>query len=387
MFNYKIGCAAAFLAASDLSMFCWGNNFKPDMLYTFLSTLSLYFLVRFIKCKQSKKNIILASSFLGLAALTKAGLYMLFYPIAGFLLVFLLFIKKESFIKSLYYVGLFVVIQLVFIMGWQMRNYHATGVSSFVSSKVGPLLLNFNCTRLLAYQEGISRDEAREIVNKKYITEDIMKLNVHERNEYLKNIASKIILNSPLDYAIATLKYSPALFVGSPPPDYLYTNQRREELFEKMGIKLYTEYIYKYNTSLPMVSKREPHYLGVLSSFPILKKLWNRNQYSYIFLWSMIKSHLLLIYLMAIIGSILILKNKSDRWVLILMVLIVVYYVTVLGIGPVASRMRSTLMPIFYFLGSYGLIWLGKVLQQFINSRANFENIRHLRFGNRYLWK
>ena len=31
MFNYKIGCVAAILAAVDLSMFCWSNNFKADM--------------------------------------------------------------------------------------------------------------------------------------------------------------------------------------------------------------------------------------------------------------------------------------------------------------------------------------------------------------------
>ena len=63
-------------------------------------------------------------------------------------------------------------------------------------------------------------------------------------------------------------------------------------------------------------------------------------------------------------------KYKSVRWVLILMVLILAYYIALLG--PVAvSRHRAILIPIFYFLSSYGLIWLGKVFQQFINSRAN----------------
>ena len=370
IFNYKIGCAAAFLAAADLSMFCWGNNFKPDMLYAFLSTLSIYFLVRFVKCRQSKKNIILASFILGLAVLTKGALYLLFPLIAVFLLVFLLFIRRNSFSKSLYYVSLFVVIQLVFIMGWQTRNYHATGVYSFISTKVGATVFYWNIARLVVYQEGVSLAEARKILKEKYDTDDTMKLTDTERCKYLQKIAFKIILNSPLDYAIATLKYSPAFFVGTVPPDYLFTNQRREELFEEMGIKLHTEYSYVNNTSLPMVSKREASYLGALSSFPILKKLWNRNQYSYIFLWSMIKSHILLIYLMTIIGSFLILKDKSDRWVFVLMVLIVVYYVAIIGIGPVASRVRCTLMPIFYFLSSYGLIWLGKVLQQFVKRRS-----------------
>ena len=186
IFNYKVGCVAAFLAAADVSMFCWGNNFKPDMIYAFLLTMSIYFLVKFIKIKQSKKSIILASLFLGLAVLTKSGLYMLFPLIAGFLLVFLLFVKKESFIKCFYYVSLFVVIQLVFVMGWQMRNYHATGTADF-SSRIGTItLLQNQVPFLIAHQEGISREEAIKRVRKKYATEDIMKLDAPARNKYFK---------------------------------------------------------------------------------------------------------------------------------------------------------------------------------------------------------
>jgi hypothetical protein len=382
IFNYKIGCAAAFLAAADLSMFCWGNNFKPDMLYAFLSTLFIYFLVRFVKCKQSKKNIILASLFLGLAVLTKGGLYMLFPLIAGFLLVFLLFVKKKSFIKCFYYVSLFSVIQLVFIMGWQMRNYHATGVYSFISSKTGQIVLYQQIAYLIAEQEGVSRIEAREIINKKYVTDNIMKLTKPERHKYFQDIAFKIVLNSPLDYAIATLKYSPTFFVGTTPPDFLFSKQKREELFEVLQVKLYNYNVKDDKSSLPMLSKRVPEYMGGLSSFPLLKKLWNSNHYTYIFLWSMIKSHLLLIYLMSIVGSFLILKDKSDRWVLVLMVLIVVYYVAIIGIGPTASRVRCTLMPIFYFLSSYGLIWSGKVLHQFVKSCANYKKTESLKNNN-----
>ena len=370
MFNYKIGCVAAFLAAADVSMFCWSNNLKSDMIYAFLFTLSIYFLVKFIKIKQSKRNIILASLFLGLAVLTKSGLYMLFPLIAGFLLVFLLFVKRESFVKCFYYVGLFVVIQLVFVTGWQMRNFHATGVKAFSSKVGGIILFKKHVPLMLVRQEGISIKEAQERVRKKYATEDIMKLDRGSREEYFKNVALKIVLGSPLDYAVVLLKSSPQLFVGTTPPDFLYTKHKREELYEILRVKLYNYILPNVNSSLPMRSKRVPEYMGPLSSLPLLKKLWNSNHYSYIFMWSMIKAHILMIYLMAIIGSFLITKDKSDRWILIIMVLIIAYYVPVLG-PATASRHRAVLMPIFYFLSSYGLIWLGKVFLQFINSRAN----------------
>jgi len=375
MFNYKIGCVAAILAAVDLSMFCWSNNLKPDMIYAFLFTLSIYFLVKFIKIKQSKKNIILASIFLGLAVLTKAGLYMLFPLIAGFLLVFLLFVKKKSFVKCFYYVSLFVVIQLVFVMGWQMRNIHATGVMAF-SSHVGQIaLFKKHIPFVLAHQEGISVEEARIRLREKYATEDIMKLDRAGRDAYFKNVAFKIVLGSPLDTAFVYLRSSPQLFLGTTPPDFLFSKRKRDELFEILQVKLYTEYQYKNDerTSLPTLSKREPIYMGPLSSFPLLKKLWNSNHYSYIFLWSMIKAHILLICLMTIIGSFLIAKEKSDRWILVLMVLIIAY--TILIVGPeTASRHRAIFMPILYFLSSYGLVWLGKVLQQFVKRKRRSWN-------------
>jgi hypothetical protein len=337
--------------------------------------------VKFVKLKQSKKNIILASLFLGLAVLTKSGLVILFYPISGFLLAFLLFIKKKSFIKSFYYVGLFVVIQLVFIMGWQVRNYQATGVMDY-SSQVGEMLLfKKHIPFIIAYQEGISNQEARERVRKKYDTEDIMKLDAAARSEYFKKVAFSIVLRSPLDYAIVIAKTSPQLFLGTTPPDFLYTKQKREDFFEILQVELYDYNLPKAKSSLPMLTKRVPAYMGPFSSSPLLKKLWDSNHYSYIFLWSIIKAHVLLIYLMTIIGCFLILRDKSDRWVLVLMVLIIIFYVPVLG-PETASRHRAVLMSIFYFLSSYGLIWLGKVFLQFINSRANHNKPEYLNNDN-----
>jgi hypothetical protein len=312
-----------------------------------------------------------------LAVLTKSGLYMLFPLIAGFLLVFLLFVKKEPFIKCFYYVSLFVVIQLVFVTGWQMRNFHATGVKSF-SSYIGDIVLfKKHVPLILVHQDGISLEEARKRLLNKYATEDIMKLDRAVRDEYFKNVAFKIVLGSPLDYAVVLLKSTPQLFVGTTPPDFLFTKHKREELYEILQVKLYNYILPNDNSSLPMRSKRVPEYMGPLSSFPLLRKLWNSNHYSYIFMWSMIKAHILLIYLMTIIGSFLITKDKSDRWILVLMVLIIICYVPVLG-PETASRHRAILMSIFYFLSSYGLVWLGMVLHQFTKRKVFSEKVSEI---------
>jgi hypothetical protein len=260
-------------------------------------------------------------------------------------------------------------------MSWQMRNYHATGVADFSSRLGRNLLFSNHVPFLIAHQEGISREEARKRVRKKYATEDIKKLDAPARNKYFKDAAIKIILNSPLDYAVAVLKNSGALFLGTSPPDFLFSKQKREELYEKMQLTLYDYIIRNDESSLPMLSKRVPKYTGAFSSYPLIKKLWNSNHYSYIFMWSLIKVHILLICLMTFIGIFLMLKDKSDRWVMILMILIIAYCVATTGIGPVASRLRAVFMPILYFLSSYGLVWLGNVLPQFIKRKHLNEKV------------
>jgi hypothetical protein len=91
--------------------------------------------------------------------------------------------------------------------------------------------------------------------------------------------------------------------------------------------------------------------------------------YSYILLWGFIKAHLLIIYIMASIGIIVIFKEKSNRWVLLVMLLIPAYFVFTVGPAP-ASRHRAIIMPIFYFLSSYGLVWVGEVLRKYKKRRS-----------------
>ena len=73
---------------------------------------------------------------------------------------------------------------------------------------------------------------------------------------------------------------------------------------------------------------------------------------------------------MTFVGIILMLKDKSDRWVLMLTILVIAYCVAVSGVGPVGSRLRVVFMPILYFLSSYGLVWVGEVFQKYKERRS-----------------
>jgi len=369
LFNYKVGCVAAFLAASDLSMFCWANNFRPDMLYAFLFTLFLFFLIKFIKVTQSKKNIVLASLFLGLAALTKPGVYLLFGPLSVFLLFFLLIIKKIRITKGLYYICLFVIIQSIFIGGWKARNYFTEGSWVFCS-QVGSTFI-WHVAPLKAYQDGISFREAAGKLTEKYETEEVKKLDIDGRISYYNANLVKVILSSPIDYSVVVFKGLQFFLLGSSPPDFLFSSQRREELFEIAGIKLtYEKDILSKSPSL-YFTRRVPssvEYAGNSTSLPFLEKLLSKGFISYVLLWCFIKSHLLIIYTMALVSIFVIFTGKSNRCVLLVMLLISAYFI--FTIGPIGStRHRAINMPIYYFLGSYGLIWLGNVLQRFKKRR------------------
>ena len=369
LFNYKVGCVAAFLAASDLSMFCWANNFRPDMLYALLFALSLYFLVKFIKVKQSINNVILASFFLGLAALTKPGVYLLFCPLSVFLLFFLLRIKKIHLARRLCYIGMFVVIQAAFIGGWTARNYYTEGAWVFCS-QVGATTFFYHGAHLKAYQDGIPFREAQKKLHEEYETEKVKKLDVNERSVYYKGILTRMILSSPLDYFVVILKDFDFLFLGSPPPDYLFSKQRRKELFGVAGAELvYEKNVLSRRPSL-FFTRHVPSadHAGIGASLPFLKKLLDKGFYSYVVLWGFIKAHLLIIYIMTSIAIIVIFKEKSNRWVLLVMLLIPAYFVFTIGPAP-SSRHRAIIMPIFYFLSSYGLVWAGEALQKYKKRR------------------
>ena len=370
LFNYKVGCVAAFLAASDLSMFCWANNFRPDMLYVFLFALSLYFFIKFIKVNQSRKNIILASFFLGLAALTKPGAYLLFCPLSVFLLFFLLRIKRIPLAKGFCYIGMFVVIQAAFIGGWTARNYYTEGTWVFCS-QVGVIAFFYHGAHLKAYQDGIPFREAEKKMREEYETEKVKELDVNKRSVYYKGLLTRMILSSPLDYSVVILKYLDFLFLGSPPPDYLFSKQRREELFGVTGAKMnYEKEVLSKRPSL-FFTRQVPtaSHSGIGASQSTLKRLLGKGFYSYILLWGFIKAHLLIIYIMASIGIIVIFKEKSNRWVLLVMLLIPAYFVFTVGPAP-SSRHRAIIMPIFYFLSSYGLVWVGEVLRKYKKRRS-----------------
>jgi len=90
VFSRKLGYTMAIVAFLDLTMFYFALNYRvPNIPTAFFFTLSMLYLVRFLKVEQSRKNVFLCALFLILTFHTRIALYLLWVPllflIAGFL--------------------------------------------------------------------------------------------------------------------------------------------------------------------------------------------------------------------------------------------------------------------------------------------------------------
>ena len=172
------------------------------------------------------------------------------------------------------------------------------------------------------------------MISDKYITDEEQKLAEGAVDEgavnlYKLNIGKKIILESPVDYAVVVLRRIPKLLLGSPPPDWLFNKEQSERIYEK-------------HSKVP-------------SQLLVLKELLVEGYVFYVFLWGLIKAHLFFVYFMSLVSVFIIFfKNKSDMWVLFGMLLIVTYFVAICS--PAShDRYRGPIMPIFYFLSGYSI--------------------------------
>ena len=333
IFNYYTGCTAALLAIFDLSSFSWANNYEyPDTMLAFLMTLFLYYIIKFVQVNNSYLYILLSSFFLGMAALTKPVAYLLSLAIVLFLLLYLHKRKRFNMRKMFMCIMLFMSFQVVFVGGWKIRNYYATG-NSDITSLQGQHLLFYNAAYLKAYQDGIPFVEASSGLSKKYlIIAHREGLSKADASTYYSNTAKNIIMSSLKDYLIVVFKRVPKLLLNSPPPEFLYSRAGRDELRKELKIKDFGD---------------------IGSTVPALKILWFNGHFrSFVFLWGFIKGHLMLIYLMSLLGIILMFKNKHDKWILFLMLIILVYFI---GLSSPVShdRYRAPIMPVFYFLSGY----------------------------------
>lgn len=335
-FSERAGKAAASFAALDLTAFYFAQNYQiPDTLLGFFMALWLLYFVKFLIVEPSNKNILLSTLFLGLAMWTKIAVYMLWVPLAFFLAGFLWQNRSVEFYKKARLFGVFAAVILIFFGGWKLRNFAATEYSAFSS---GATSLRWNASHLIAYQQGISRTDALRILENRYISAEVLRMDEGAREKYLAGKMARLILESPLDFSMVVLKALPGMLLGTFPPYMVLSKQTLQEVQERV-VEAYG------NRKLLMDFLRE-------------------GRFGYVLIYGITKLELLIMYAAGLAAAILFLRDKALRWVVLAMALTVVYTMAVSG-AAAQARYRTIIFPICYVLGGYGIAHLWKMRRKY----------------------
>ena len=330
LFSERIGRMASLFAALDFSMFYFANDYEmPDTTNAFFAILFTLFFLRFLKGEFSYRTIALSAFFLGLSIWTKTTLYVLWIPLSLFLL---LFVRKGVIMKSRAKwcsVAIFAVIMMLFFGGWKVRNYHVIGFSEF-SSQSGPVML-WAASALKAYQNDLPFGEAQANLKAQYLTPDKRQLSEGALNVYLQEEAKKIIFASPIDYAITWARGIPGLMLGTFPPYILFSREVKDDVYA-------------------IIYEAQGHR-------SVVDQLWEKGYKGYLFIYGLSKIHLFLIYGFSVVGILILLRRRSEWWVVAFMTIMVAY---VLAVSSPAShqRYRAVIMPIFYVLCGIGITYV-----------------------------
>jgi len=324
-----LGYAAALLAALDVYMISVAMNYDtPDFVAAFFSTMGIFYLMRYLKAQQFISGVLLSALWLGVGTWTKVSVYLLWVPLLFILALYLLRNGALSRRTKLLHVGIFFAIVFAFFGGWKVRNWYVVGTSSF-SSQSGEVMLQYHAAHTLARIRGVSNLEIEQEMAAVLPPNAAERASVAEKSDYQYAVGRRIVLDHPFTYLVVKLLDVPSLLFGTLPPYYFFPKGRVEDIIRGF-------------TSGAITGHRT-----------LLPALWSEGRYLYVAIYWLLKVFMLALLGFACIGVMRMLRNRSDRWMLSVLLAVVLYVVFVST--PVATpRYRPPLMPMLYVLAAYG---------------------------------
>lgn len=301
--NYKVGCISALLTACDLKLFRWANNYiVPDIFCAFFMVLSLFFLIKFLK-EMTIRSITICALMLGVAYMTRTGNYLLWIPISVFLAIYLFMGPNKHRIQikpKLINLSIFVMVPILLITGWKIRNYVSIGSFEFSSQRGSVMMLNV--AFLKAYQKGTNVNEEERLLYEQYWAGKTWK-NEGIRSSELTQEMMPFILTSPIDYSIVVWKgIRRLLYEGDHWSDMLLAKQSvrnivyhlsllgflfllldRQSHWVLLSLILYITYIFATHSPSAMMKY----------SAPIVPIIYILSAYALFFLWRYFRKLLL----------------------------------------------------------------------------------------------
>lgn len=292
------------------------------------------------KPDQLLTNSILAGIFLGVASMIRpVGHYMI-----GVLVLLLLF-KKQTWRQYAKSVFTMLVGWIIVIAPWVVRNYMLTG-ALFFHTLPGGHFLQLSAARVIAYEQGISYQDARKKVSHEVAKELLKKqkklgrrVMEIERCNILERKAQSIFLAYPLTTVRVWLTdiFRTGLSLYSAELVYLDNNRKEFDYF---------------NTDRGITSwfKR---YLFPAASWPIRIVVWAEIVFFFMLLNAAFIFVARTLYALIIKG---IAKNPDAR--IVLQCLGMIFFFVVIGLAGGYARMRLPAEPFLIIFASAGVAWV-----------------------------
>ncbi len=262
---------------------------------------------------------------LAAATMTRPVNYFLIFPVVMGIILFRKSVNLQG--VSLPRLLLIIIVPYLLIIGsWHVRNGLLTGAYEF-SDNGSTLVLRYKAAAVLAYQQGITDDEAYEQIKK-----DMPRYySFAEKLAVEKQTAYDIVSANKLDYFILSIKNLPYLLLGPG--------------FDLFGKHFGGDSLGRYQPIQGEIAKTVADKVGLLTGY----QLW------YVGVMSYVIGFMLLMYLFALYGLWTIKASKQKMWVIhALIVGFVLFFIGIsTGNSFAYSRLRMPMMPVFVLYASY----------------------------------
>jgi 4-amino-4-deoxy-L-arabinose transferase-like glycosyltransferase len=165
LFHERAGVLAAALMALDPVSILYSQQLMTETLFAFCLTVSAFFFVKALKAERGYADYAWGSFFLATATYTRPVSYYLgvIVPLA-FFLYWLVTGHRTKAVKTFLVV---LLIQVICVGGWQVRNYMQSGSAEFSYIKNVQLFYE-RAAGVVAIRDGISIEEARKKLSSRF---------------------------------------------------------------------------------------------------------------------------------------------------------------------------------------------------------------------------
>ncbi len=324
LYNQRAGLLSAFLLAIEPTSVYYSNVLLTETLFSFLLICFIFLSIKtYVRCEKINLNkVLLASFILALATFTRPISYYLTIPISIVFLIY--FVKNLDLRKSIILFVSFILVQIIIIGGWQLRNYVKTGCNEVATTGIETLFL-CGAADVIALENGISYEEGRKQLTDALYENIGPNSSVAEKYSTEKRMALEIIKGSPLVYAKLKIKGILIMFADPGTTSIMIALGLRESdsgILSKVGFNhLFFEYIFSHKLLLIF------NFVGII--------------------------YLFIVYIAFVIG---VLKTSNRlAFISILLMLGLILYFMLVAHAESYSRYRSPIMPYISLIAGFGL--------------------------------